>query len=236
MSRRVGPFLALSFVLASPAWGAADEGEEGEAPRPKEGMGRRAQEESEGPRDADDLRGEPSPARQAQATPDDDGAHDRALTLGLGGVVATLGGFAFPRIPLKGEPTGDFTAHGLGGALEVLYDFSLMDLDWRLGVLAALPGLVTVGGNVGIRKVMGPWENPQIITRGAGGMELLIGAGDPSFAYLIPVFVGLGESGIEYQLNRRVAVGAAFQLLFRYGLPLGVGFNVGGFLRATVGF
>jgi len=158
----------------------------------------------------------------------------RALVLDLGGEVVTLGGYAFPKIPLKGTTTNRFKAHGLGGAFRLNYDFEATGLDWRVKLGGALPGYLGLGATVGIRKNMGPWQNPRVFLRGGGGLELMLAGGIEDVVFLVPVFVGDGEASIEYEvLANQFVVGAALEVGVRYGLPLGGGFQIGSFIRAA---
>jgi hypothetical protein len=83
---------------------------------------------------------------------------------------------------------------------------------------------------------MGPWANPRLIARGGGGLELMFAsAGGATF--FVPLLLAEGEASLEFTVVPQVlGLGAALTLDVRYGLPLGVGFNLGGYLRANVWF
>ncbi|MFN7130527.1 MAG: hypothetical protein ACK4N5_00495 [Myxococcales bacterium] len=197
---------------------------------------------------------DPEPAPEAATTPapppkkddkegrwnSEDAPRARSVTLGIGGAVATLGGYAFPKITFSGSPEARFRAFGLGGAFTLHTDMPLADLDWRFGLQGALPGYLGLQGTVGIKKDLGRWENPKITARGGGGLELMVAgrfsdATGPGYAYLVPVVLGQGETAIDFDVvPNRVRLGGAFELAARLGLPIGFGFNAAGWLRAQV--
>ena len=160
----------------------------------------------------------------------------RSLALDLGGALVVLGGWAFPKIPLKGSPDDAFHAPGLGAGYQLHLDFTAMDLDWRVGSRGALPGYLGLYGTVGVRTLMGPWANPRLIARGGGGLELMFAsAGGATF--FVPLLLAEGEASLEFTVVPEVlGLGAALALDVRYGLPLGVGFDLGGYLRANLWF
>jgi hypothetical protein len=158
----------------------------------------------------------------------------RSLSLELGGALLALGGWAYPKIPLDGDPDDRFHAHGAGAAFRLHYDFVAMDLDWRLGLDGALPGYLGAMGTFGVRKDLGRWENPRIVARGGGGLELMVAGGAADSVFLVPVFVAEGEIAVEVTVvPDQFTVGAVFDAGLRYGLPLGLGLGVGGYLRAS---
>lgn len=158
----------------------------------------------------------------------------RSLTLDLGGGLVSLGGYAFPKIAFNGEPDNAFHAFGLGGAFRLFYDFPAMDFDWRVGLNGALPGYLGLRGTVGIAKDISPVVNPRFVARGGVGIEMMMAhANDATF--LMPNFIGEGDLGAEFEvMPNRLFLGASFALALRYGLPLGFGLDVGGFLRARL--
>ncbi|MBI5547893.1 MAG: hypothetical protein HY901_28755, partial [Deltaproteobacteria bacterium] len=162
----------------------------------------------------------------------------QSITLDLGGAANFLGGWGYPKIRVRGiDPDTGFYAHGLGGAFKLHWDFTAQDLDWRLGVDGTLPGYAAIEGTVGVRKDMGPWRNPRLLMRAAGGVELMLGAGDKDSSFLIPVFVGKGEAAVEFSVVENLwSIGVGFELGVRYGLPLGIGFDFGTFLRNEIWF
>lgn len=163
-------------------------------------------------------------------------APTRSLSMDLGLAATVLGGLAFPKVPLSGSPDNSWHAPGLGAAFQLHGDFTAMDLDWRVGGRGALPGYMGLYGTVGIRKEMGPWKAPRLVARGAGGLELMLASAGGA-TYLVPVFLAEAEAAVEYMVvPATLGLGAGLALDVRYGLPLGLGFNLGGFLRANLWF
>lgn len=185
-------------------------------------------------------RDEPSPAAgrtveesRYRADPDYVPA-TRSLTLDLGGGWVSLGGYAFPKIAFSGDPDNAFHSFGLGGAFRLFYDFPAMDFDWRVGLNGAHPGYLGLRGSVGIAKDISPVVNPRFVARGGVGIEMMMASANDA-TYLMPNFVGEGDLGAEFEvMPNRLFLGASFALTLRYGLPLGFGLDVGGFLRARL--
>ncbi len=160
----------------------------------------------------------------------------RSLALDVGLAASVMGGLAFPKIPLKGSPDNSWHAPGLGGAFQLHGDFTAMDLDWRVGGRGALPGYMGLYSTVGIRKEMGPWQSPHLVARGGAGLELMLASAGGA-TYLLPVFLAEAEGAIELPVvPSALDLGAGLSLDVRYGLPLGLGFNLGGFVRANLWF
>lgn len=154
----------------------------------------------------------------------------------LGLAASVMGGLAFPKVPLKGTPDYGWHAPGLGAAFQLHGDFTAMDLDWRVGGRGALPGYMGLYGTVGIRKELGLWKSPRIVGRGGAGLELML-ASAAGATFLMPVFLAEGEAAVEYPvIPSALGLGAGLSLDVRYGLPLGLGFNLGGFVRANLLF
>ncbi len=236
-------------LMAAPARAAPDRSRDEE--RAAEGT------EEERPPDRDIPRAEasvpgasPSPPASARAAPPNDLPRASArpkgsppelptaksLALDLGGAIALLGGWAFPKVPLRGSPDNAFHVPGLGAAFQLHLDFPAMDLDWRVGSHGALPGYLGLYGTVGVRSLMGPWANPRVVARGGCGLELMLAsAGGATF--FVPLLLAEGEAAIEFTVvPDALGLGAAIALDVRYGLPLGLGFNLGGYLRANLWF
>ncbi len=168
----------------------------------------------------------------------------RLVTVGVCGAIASLGGFAFPKLAFSGNPDNNFHAFGAGGAFTAHVDLPMADLDWRFGVQGALPGYLGAQGTVGIKKEVGPWENPKVTARGGGGIELMVAGlyaadnkGNPGYAFLVPVVLGAGETAVDFEVvKNRFRLGGALELAARFGLPIGFGFNAAGWLRAQLMF
>jgi hypothetical protein len=186
------------------------------------------------------------PASEAQGTSEPAGDSPRpgasglragsSLGFDLGVAASIMGGLAFPKIPLKGTPDYGWHAPGLGAAFQLHGDFTAMDLDWRVGGRGALPGYMGLYGTVGIRKELGLWKTPRIVGRGGAGLELML-ASAAGATFLMPVFLAEGEAAVEYPvIPSALDLGAGLSLDVRYGLPLGLGFNLGGFVRANLLF
>lgn len=160
----------------------------------------------------------------------------RSLGFDLGLAASVMGGLAFPKIPLKGRPDHSWHAPGLGAAFQLHGDFTAMELDWRVGGRGALPGYMGLYSTVGIRKELGLWKSPRIVGRGGAGLELML-ASAAGATFLVPVFLAEGEAAVEYPaIPSTLDLGAGLSLDVRYGLPLGLGFNLGGFVRANLLF
>jgi hypothetical protein len=188
----------------------------------------------------------PAPAPQAAVEP----APKRALpkvkdyvpatqsvTVDVGGAVDLLGGWAYPKVALyKSRPDTGFYAHGIGGGMKLHWDFTAQDLDWRLGLDGTLPRFAAFEATVGVRRDLSPWQNPRILLRAAGGVEMMYGGAEGKY-FLAPTFVGKGEAVLEFTLiDNLLSLGAGFEIGVRYGLPLGVGFDFGSFIRTEIWF
>lgn len=255
----------LSLLLLAPASAHAQWDDElpEEPPPGVESWGKDGSVDDEGPAasrepDPPEQVAPPEPARPAPAAAvesdaprrqsfDEDAEEPpnlRSVTVGFGGAVATLGGYALPKIPFSGSPDNKFHAFGLGGGLTIQVDMPLADLDWRFGVQGVLPGYLGLQGTVGIKKEIGPWENPKVTTRGAGGLELMVAglyaednAGMPGYAFVVPVVLGVGETAIDFEVVKNLLrLGGAIELAARLGVPIGFGFNAAGWLRAQLLF
>ncbi len=159
-----------------------------------------------------------------------------SFSLDLGASIVTLGGYAYPKIKLGhgSTPDLDFRAHALGASFRLSWDFVAADLDWRVGLAGGLPGYLGLRGTVGVNRNMGPWSNPRLMARLAGGIELMLAANSPipQADFLIPIFLGEGELALDIEVVRnRFVLGPALTATLRYGLPAGGGFDAGGWLR-----
>jgi len=160
----------------------------------------------------------------------------QSLSLDLGGAVNTMGGYAYPKIGLKNAADDGFYPHGLGGGFKLHWDFSAQDLDWRIGLDGTLPAFAALEATVGVRKDLSPWQNPRLIVRGAGGIEMMLGGANDRI-FMLPVFVGRGETFLEVTVVPNVlSLGGGVELALRYGIPLGVGVDFGAFVRSEVWF
>lgn len=234
--------LALTLAIAAPAAGSENLGSGASDEERKDDSAEAAKPESKPesvPAEAVQKAPEakPAPAAEKKPTGKDYVPATQSFSVDLGGAVNLLGGYAYPKIALKGTPDDGFYAHGLGAGFKLHWDFPAQGVDWRLGLDGTLPGWAGLEATVGIRKDLGPWTNPRVIMRGAGGVEFMCGGGDQGTIFLIPVIVGKGEAFIEATVVENVlSIGAGFELGLKYGVPLGVGFDFGTFIRTELWF
>lgn len=241
--------LAAGLALSSPARGAEvpvlsessadrehrDDESAGPAPAPAPEARPAPAPAAPAPAEATKKAPEPAPAKPAAGK--DYVPANMSLVLDLGGAVNLLGGYAYPKIPIKGSADNGFYWHGLGAGAKLHYNFVAEDLDWRLGLDGTLPGFAAFEATVGVRKDLAPWTNPRVIARGGGGVEMMFGAGMPDVSFLLPVFVGRGEAALEATvIENALSLGLGFELAVKYSVPAGVGFDAGAFVRTEVWF
>jgi hypothetical protein len=165
-----------------------------------------------------------------------------SLSLDLGGTAVMLGGLAYPKINLRkygSDADNAWRFHGLGAGFRLTWEFQAADLDWRVAADGALPGYLGLRGTAGITKNMGPWSNPRLMARFAGGIEVML-AGNSPFpqpVFVIPLFLVEGEVALELELIRNMLFfGPVMTAAARYGIPLGGGFDAGAWLRGKLVF
>lgn len=177
------------------------------------------------------------PAEKSKPAPRDYVPATHSVSVDLGGGVNLLGGWAYPKIVLKGTPDEEFYSHGLGAGMKLHWDFPAQDLDWRVGLEGTLPGFAALNVTVGVRKDLGPWTNPRLLVRAGGGIEFLCGAGQRRTAFFVPVFLGKGEVALEVTvIENLLSLGLGAELALKYGIPAGLGFDAHGFVRTEVWF
>ncbi len=160
----------------------------------------------------------------------------QSVSLEMGGAYAYFGGAAYPKIALRGDPNTRYYAHGKGASFRLWWDFSAIDLDWRVGVHGAFPRLAGLQVTSGIRKNMSAWPNPRIIASAMAGIEFAMAGGQPDATYILPLALVKGELAILHDIDSQWSVGGGIDLGLRYGFPLGPGFDTGIHLRVSYNF